>query len=230
MNAADYHNPFDDPTLASSYDAWFDTLLGQVVDRLEKRLIYRLAQPKAGESALDVGTGTGHFACDLALCGLRVTGYDSSEAMLQVARARDAGVYWQKGEAEGLPFADGSFDLVLAVAALDFMRDRDLALAEMFRVTAPGGRMVVGVLNASSPWGKARKREASQQDTPYRYAHFSTPAEFVAVLSQYGRLRWNSSLFFPPSGLGMGVADSLELLGQAFYRGGGAMLVGRVDK
>ncbi len=230
MNATSYHNPFDDAALASSYDDWFETPLGRVVDRGEKRLIYKLAQPKAGESALDVGTGTGHFARDLAARGLRVTGYDNSEAMLQVARTKDSGVNWQQGQGESLPFADGSFDLVLSVTALEFVRDRDLALAEMFRVTAPGGRLVVAVLNASSPWGKARKREAAQQDTPYRYAHFFTPAEFVAALGQLGRPRWNSALFFAPSGFGMGMADLLEVLGQRLWRGGGAMLVGKVDK
>jgi len=230
MSAQNYHNPFDDAALASSYDAWFETPLGRVVDRLEKRFIYKLAQPKAGESALDVGTGTGHFARDLAARGLRVTGYDSSEAMLQVARAKDAGVNWQQGQGEHLPFADGSFDLVLSVTALEFARDRNLALAEMFRVTAPGGRLVVAVLNASSPWGKVRKSEAAQQDTPFRYAHFYTPAEFAAALSQLGRPRWNSAVFFAPSGPGMGLADLLEVLGQRLWRGGGAMLVGRVDK
>jgi ubiquinone/menaquinone biosynthesis C-methylase UbiE len=230
MNTANYHNPFDDPALASSYDSWFETPLGRTVDRLEKRLIYRLAQPKAGESALDVGTGTGHFACDLAARGLRVTGYDSSEAMLQVARAKGPGVRWQRGEVESLPFADGSFDLVLSVTTLEFVRDRDLALAEMYRVTAPGGRMVVAVLNALSPWGQARKREAAQHDTPFRYAHFFTPKEFVTALGRYGCPRWSSSVFFLPSGVGMSVADLLESLGQVFCRRYGALLVGRVDK
>lgn len=230
MSLANYHNPFDDPALASMYDSWFETPIGRTVDRLEKRLIYRLAQPKAGESVLDVGTGTGHYACDLAARGLRVTGYDSSEAMLQIARAKDAGVLWRQGEAEDLPFADGSFDLVLSVTALEFVRDRDLALAEMYRVTAPGGRMVIAVLNASSPWGKARQREARQLETPFRYAHFFTPAEFVSALERYGHPYWNSSVFFLPSGLGLRAADLLELLGQAFCRGRGALLVGRVDK
>lgn len=230
MSSTSYHNPFADPALAASYDSWFETPMGWVVDRLEKRLIYRLARPRAGESALDVGTGTGHFACDLATRGLRVTGYDSSAAMLQVARAKDLGVHWQQGEAESLPFADGSFDLVLSVTTLEFVRDSDLALAEMYRVTAPGGRMVVAVLNALSPWAKARQREAAQQETPFRYAHFFTPAEFVTALRRFGRPRWNSSVFFLPSGLGMGLADLLEFLGRALCRGYGALLVGRVDK
>jgi len=88
----------------------------------------------------------------------------------------------------------------------------------------------VAVLNAVSPWGIARKHEAARQDTPYRHAHFFAPAEFAAALGQFGRPRWNSAVFFAPSGLGMGLADLLEVLGQGLWRGGGAMLVGRVDK
>jgi len=230
MGPEAHHNPFEEPALASAYDPWFETPMGKVVDRLEKALVYRLAQPKAGERALDVGTGTGHYGCELARLGLRVTGLDPSEAMLQVAREKDCGVTWQQGAAEALPYADGAFELVLSVTALEFMPDPAQALAEMFRVVAPGGRLVVAVLNAASPWGRARQREAQEQGTPFRQAHFYAPDEFVAALSAYGQQRWNSSVFFAPSGRGMGIAGLLERLGQAFGRGYGALLVGRVDR
>jgi hypothetical protein len=51
-------NPFTDHALASGYDGWFETPLGQAADRLEQALIWRLAQPCVGERALDVGTAT----------------------------------------------------------------------------------------------------------------------------------------------------------------------------
>ena len=223
-------NPYDKVEVARAYGDWYDTPTGQVVDRLEKALIFRLAQPRKGESALDVGTGTGHFACDLADRGLRVTGYDSSEAMLQIARSKDVDVTWKRGQAEALPFEEGSFDLVLSVASLEFMPDPELALAEMLRVCAPGGRVVVAVLNAKSPWARARIREAAQQDTPFRHAHFYAPAEFVAALSRYGRPKWSSSVFFAPSGRGLRLGGLLERLGQRLWPGRGALLVGRADK
>ncbi len=223
-------NPFEKDAVASVYDNWYDTPGGREVDRLEKALIFRLAQPRPGESALDVGTGTGNFACDLANRGLRVTGYDSSGAMLQIARGKDANVTWQQGRAEALPFGEGSFDLVLSVTSVEFMQEPDLALAEMFRVVAPGGRMVVAVLNARSLWGRARICQASQQDTPFRHAHLYTAAEFVAALRRYGRPKWSGSVFFAHSGRGMRVADLLERLGQRLCPGRGALLVGRVDK
>jgi ubiquinone/menaquinone biosynthesis C-methylase UbiE len=159
-----------------------------------------------------------------------VTGLDPSEAMLQVAREKDCGVAWQQGAAEALPYADGAFELALSVTALEFMPDPAQALEEMFRVVAPGGRLVVGVLNAASPWGRARQREAQEQGAPFRQAHFYMPDEFVALLSAYGRPRWSSSIFFAPSGRGIGIAGLLERLGQALFKGYGALLVGRVDR
>lgn len=230
MAESNRRNPFEDDVLASEYDAWFSTPVGQVADRLEKALVYRLAQPRSGESALDVGTGTGHWACDLARRGLRVTGCDSSEAMLRVARATGENVIWQQAEAEALPYPSDSFDLVLSVTALEFVRDPTRALDEMWRVVAPRGRLVVAVLNANSSWGWTYKRVAERQDTPFRHARFFSPAEFVAMLSRYGRLRWNSSVFFDPSGRDLAFADFWEKLGQTFCRGRGALLAGRVDK
>ena len=224
------YNPFTAPALAASYDAWFETPLGRVVDRLERDLIYRLARPRAGERALDVGTGTGHYACELARRGLRVVGCDPSAAMLQEARAKGAPVTWQEGRAEALPFADGTFDLVLAVTTLEFVEEPQRALAEMVRVAAPGGRVVVATLNAVSSWGRAYLAEAQRQETPFRYAHLLTPGEFLALLRPFGRPRWSSAVFIPPSGRGLAWADLLEGLGRTFARGRGALLVGRIEK
>jgi len=230
MDKRDHHNPFEADETASSYDIWFEMPLGKAMDDLQKALIYHLARPQPGESALDMGTGTGHYACDLASRGLRVVGYDSSEAMLRVARAKDSPVIWQRGEAEVLPFTDNSFDLVLSVTTLEFVDDPARALSEMFRVVAPGGRLVVAVLNATSAWGKSYIREALQQNTPFRHAHLYTPNEFVRALSVHGQVHWNSSGFFTPSGRGARFANLLESIGQAFCRGRGALLVGRIDK
>ncbi|MBC7235672.1 MAG: methyltransferase domain-containing protein [Chloroflexi bacterium] len=235
----EYVNPFQAEELARGYDAFYETPLGATVDRLEKRLIYRLARPRAGETALDVGTGTGHWAIDLARKGLKVTGVDTSEAMLAVARQKSAAVAWQRGDAQALPFADYSFQLVLAVTTLEFVRDPQVALAEMARVTAPGGRMVVAVLNASSRWAHFYKAQAEKQETPFAHAHFFVPDEFVVLLSRWGKPTWSSAVFIPPTGRGLAAADIIEWLGQTGChfvgplfrcRHRGALLVGRVDR
>ncbi|MBN1399243.1 MAG: thiamine diphosphokinase [Anaerolineae bacterium] len=225
------YNPFAQPEVARLYDAWYETPLGARVDRLEKALIADLAEPRAGERALDVGTGTGHFACWLADMGLHVIGYDSSEAMLRVARA-DTRISWQQGDAEQLPFEDGAFDLVLCVTALEFMAHPQRALEEMYRVTTPGGRLVVGVLNKESRFGRAYLAQACEENTPFRHAHLYTAESFLSLIEPLDSVRWGGSVFFGPELKRLALADCYEWFGRHCFglRQYGALLVGRIDK
>jgi len=215
---------------APFYDSWFGTPLGSTVDALEKDLLHELAGPRAGERALEVGTGTGHFALDLAQRGLTVVGLDLSAPMLAVARSKDTTVRWLLGDAAALPLAISSFDLVLSVTALEFVADHKRAMEEMWRVVRPGGRLVIGVLNASSPWALARRRESRTRETPFSHAHFFYPWEFVGLLRRLGSVAWNSSVFVGPDGTGLRSAWRLERVGRFLLKPFGALLVGRVTK
>jgi ubiquinone/menaquinone biosynthesis C-methylase UbiE len=243
-------NPFEAPGVARAYDAWFETPLGAHADRVEKALIRRLARPRAGERALDVGTGTGHYAAWLADLGLQVSAVDSSPAMLEVARARRHPVAWRQATADALPFDDGAFDLVLSVTMLEFVDRPAEAVDEMFRVVRPGGRLVAAVLNRDSPWARAREAEARELDTPFRYAHFYSPGELAALLGRHGPVTWGGALFVGPQGQGLAAASRpdrrpwlastrrpslaagmlLECLGAALFRRRGALLAARVGK
>jgi len=223
-------NPFDRQEVAETYDTWYDLPLGATADRLEKALVQRLARPRVGERALDVGTGTGHFARFLADLGVKVTGVDTSEAMLTQARARHPDIPFQSADARHLPFPADSFDLVLSITMLEFTDEPERAVEEMVRVTKMGGRVVLGLLNGESPWAQVRKTEAQQQDTPYAHAHFVTADEMLALLGRFGHVRWSSSVFVGPTGRGLRIAGALERVGQLFCRRHGALLVGRVDK
>ena len=212
------------------YDQWYEMPLGKTVDELEKDLLYGLARVDAPGRAIDVGTGTGHFAADLAIRGWKVVGLDLSAAMLAVAKEKSANTAWIRADAAALPCASRGFDLVLSVTALEFVARRQEAIWEMWRLVRPGGRLVVAVLNAWSPWAWSRRREGQRQETPFSHAHFFSPLEFLRLLRPLGRVRWSSSVFVGPSGECLALARGLERMGRALLRPFGALLAGRVEK
>lgn len=216
--------------VATLYDSWFEVPLGRTVDELEKDLLYHLTALHNGERALDVGTGTGHFAIDLANRGLVVVGVDLSAPMLAVAKSKGSAVHLLRCDAAALPLVAESFDLVLSVTALEFVAHPEQAVQEMWRAVRPGGRLVVGVLNALSPWAWVRWRESKKQETPFTHAHFFYPWEFVRLLRRLGAVTWGSSVFIGPHGEGLRWAWGLERIGRALFRPFGALLVGRVTK
>jgi len=220
-------NPFDE--LAPFYDSWFDTPLGAAVGALERGLLLRLARPQPGERALEVGVGTGYFARALAEAGARVVGVDLSQPMLRQAAVgaglgpAPADLALVRGDARALPLAAAQFDLVLTVTMLEFVPEPERAIAEMWAAVRSGGRLVVAVLNAWSPW--ARRREP-----PFDRAHYYSPPALRRLLGGYGRVQRGSTVFFLPDGRLRRYSACLEALGRSILRPFGALLIGRVDK
>jgi demethylmenaquinone methyltransferase / 2-methoxy-6-polyprenyl-1,4-benzoquinol methylase len=102
-----------------------------------------LARVGPGSRALDVATGTGDLAIELADRGAEVTGLDFSEPMLELARGKAPGLEWVQGNALELPYGDDEFDAVTVGFGARNFSDLDGGLREMARVTRPGGRVVV---------------------------------------------------------------------------------------
>jgi SAM-dependent methyltransferase len=100
---------------------------------------------QAGERVLDVACGTGVVARCAGRFTESVVGVDLSDDMLSVAAKMAPAIKWQKGDAQQLPFDDGTFDVVFSQFALMFFSDQIAALKEMRRV---GGRVVVTVWDA----------------------------------------------------------------------------------
>lgn len=128
--------------VAENYDRTNDLLsFGQ--SHSWRRALVRAVKPQAGERVLDLAAGTGTSSAALAKPGVSVVAADFSEGMLATGRVRHPELEFVFADAMKLPFADGEFDAVTISFGLRNVHDYRVALAEMFRVTKPGGRIVV---------------------------------------------------------------------------------------
>ena len=102
-----------------------------------------LASVGAGSEVLDVATGTGDLAIEMAGRGARVIGSDFSEEMLVRARAKQPGITWEWANAMDLPYDDGRFDAATVGFGARNFSDLERGVREMARVVRPGGRVVI---------------------------------------------------------------------------------------
>lgn len=98
-----------------------------------------------GSRVLDAGCGGGGASVLAARRGALVSGLDASEPLVEVARNRIPEGDFRVGDLETLPFADGSFDAVIAASSVQYAEDRVAALRELARVTAADGLISVGL-------------------------------------------------------------------------------------
>ncbi|PKQ29961.1 MAG: bifunctional demethylmenaquinone methyltransferase/2-methoxy-6-polyprenyl-1,4-benzoquinol methylase UbiE [Actinobacteria bacterium HGW-Actinobacteria-10] len=136
--------------IADSYDA-FNILSSMGIDRLWRRAAVRQARVTRGIRVLDLCAGTGDLALALARRDLarEVVGSDFSPEMLAVAERKAARrrpgspVRFLVADAQLLPFADGSFDVVTVAFGVRNLPDRAANFSEVYRVLKPGGRYVI---------------------------------------------------------------------------------------
>jgi len=187
-------NPFDDPALASRYEAWYAGE-GRRADALEKALLGALLDRFTdSHSVVEVGCGTGHFTRWMAGRGLDVVGVDISGAMLNEAR-RLGGPRYVPGDAHSLPFSDRSFDVVALITALEFLRDPARALAQAVRVARQG--VLLGALNR---WSLLALRHRLSGKALWQSAQFFGPGELSKLVRQAASQRvkavvWRTTLW-----------------------------------
>lgn len=158
-------------------------------DQRGRRLLVDLAV-RPGDRVLDCGAGTGTTGI-LAARKVgdrgRVTLFDLSGAMLDVARGKVAGAGWQDriafetGDMVHLPFGDGVFDVALSTYSLCPLYDPAQGALELFRVTRPGGR--VGVAHSTEPGNAAVRWLADRvENWAWRFPWLSMGCRSVEVL------------------------------------------------
>ena len=136
--------------IAPRYDV-MNRLMSLGMDRSWRRATVEMAAAERPKAILDIATGTGDLAIQLArgIEGARVTGVDLSEGMIEAGRRKvaEAGlqdrVDLRNADALALPFADNSFDVITVAFGVRNFEHLDAGYAEMHRVLRPGGLLLV---------------------------------------------------------------------------------------
>lgn len=193
-------------SLPDAYRRWRASRLGQITDALEEQLILDLLGPPAGLRILDVGCGDAALAVALTQRGALVTGVDADPSMLGAGRVRAeaSGIAPEliQGDTRALPFADGRFDVVLAVTVLCFVDDAAGAMREMARVLRPGGRLAIGELGRWNLWAAKRRLSGWLGSRVWQSATFRTAGALKRLLTDAGLAvtAVRGAVYYPPLG------------------------------
>ncbi len=169
--------PFD--TLAPSYDNWYDTKKGKQIFEAELECLQKVC-PTCQGRWLEVGVGTGRFACRMGI----KEGIDTSSAMLELAASR--GITTYLGSADDLPFEAKSFDGILMAFTLCFIDSPKKALTQCHRILKDNGQLLIGLIPAESPWGKSYQEKKKQGHPIYSHAHFLTIENTIDIGNKSG--------------------------------------------
>ena len=194
--------------IAGVYDLLNSVMTVGLHHRWRRRAV-DLAAVGPGSRVLDVATGTGDLAIELARRGCEVVGTDFSDEMLEHARAKAPGLRWEHANALDMPYDDDAFDAATVGFGARNFADLERGLGEMARVVRPGGRVVV--LEITTPtkpplstfygvWfdrivpvlGRLSGEQDAYSYLPDSVKRFPGPRELAATMERAGleRLRW----------------------------------------
>ena len=179
---------------AEDYDNWFDTPEGKVLFEMEVEAV-RLLMGDIEKPFLEIGVGTGRFAKELGID----YGIDPSHTVLEIAEKR--GIKIKEAKGENLPFKDEFFGGVFILFTLCFVEDPGKVFSEAKRVLKQNGRLIVGIINRESSWGKFYLKKKEAGHPIYRYARFYSVDEIIKMAERAGVEieAYSSTLFQQPT-------------------------------
>lgn len=199
--------------IAPRYD-FLNRLLSFGIDRRWRTTAVRLLKYKEGSRILDVATGTGDVALEIALrtpASVKITGADFCKEMVDLGAVKVAAspfaerIDLKVAPCEDLPFASNTFDSITIAFGIRNVVDRKLGLAEMWRVLRPGGRMII--LEFSTP--------RSQLFRQLYYFYFRQLLPLVGGLFS----RYNAYKYLPDSVLEFPSQEEFcQMIGEAGFR------------
>ncbi len=192
---------------AASYYDLLNRTLSFGRDAYWRRVAVKKAEIKEGELVLDLATGTGDLAIEVAKrvkYGVRIVGVDICRDMLQLAQKKVEregliGISFQEGASEALPFRGDTFDVTLVAFGIRNFASLSLSLKELHRVLKGGGRVVVLEFTRPKnclPWlyiryllpliGYLISGNRAYQYLPDSISNFLTPAELKGEMAKVG--------------------------------------------
>lgn len=189
MNWREVIRPFNEG--AARYDEWYENNPAFAIELAALRAINQdLPVPR-----LEIGVGTGRFAQALQI------GFGLDPAISPLRTASRRNIMTINGIGEHLPLRSQAIGTVYLLFTLCFLPEPAPVLQECARVLRPGGRLVVGLIPALSPWGRRVAEQKGRNGSWYRHARVRTIAETVRLLTACGFavLASRSTLFQVPN-------------------------------
>jgi arsenite methyltransferase len=163
----------------------------------QRRLVIEALELQPGEHVLDIGSGPGFLACEMAAVlgeAGSVHGVDPSESMLAISAQREraagsAPVEFRAGDAVALPYPDAGFDAAVSTQVYEYVEDMATALAEARRVLRPGGRLLVLDTDWDSVVWRSSDRERTRRVLAAWDEHLvdpHLPARLTGLLQEAG--------------------------------------------
>lgn len=189
---------------AEEYDAWYYTEKGKYISGLEKRVLLKMINPTfvlplfkgrieegllLGISILDIGCGTGYFTEFLGTLCRNVVGIDASVDMIKHAheKHKDSNIKYLVADAENLPFKNGSLDISVSIAAVNFFKNPTKAVSEAVRISRK--KIFLGVLNKWSMLSFFKKLKSLFKNTSYSDACFYSQRDIVNILCSFMQIK-----------------------------------------